>query len=72
MSTPIVSTPSIITASPAGGLSSEQQLKAFEENKAALKDLQEEMSIYRRERAENERYLLILIVSLNVEIHCFS
>jgi hypothetical protein len=44
-----------ISASSASGLSAEEQLKAFEENKAALKDLQEEMAVYRRERAENER-----------------
>jgi molybdopterin synthase catalytic subunit len=44
-------------AAPAATVLSEQQLKAFEESKNALKELQEEMSIYRREKAENERFL---------------
>lgn len=44
-----------------GGLSADQHLKAFEDNKNALKELQEEMACYRRERAENERLSTILL-----------
>jgi hypothetical protein len=45
----------MVSASSASSLSAEDQIKALEENKAALKELQEEMAVYRRERAENER-----------------
>lgn len=43
------------------GLSVEQQLKAFEENKFALEELQEEITTYRRERAENERFITLYV-----------
>jgi len=56
-STPVADVSLSTPVTPVVGLSSEQQLKAFEENKLALKELQEEMTIYRRERSENERFI---------------
>ena len=42
----------------------QQQLKAFEENKKALSELQEQMSIYRKERAENEKLVVGYLLSI--------
>jgi len=55
--TPIASTPmpAVTPAAAATIQTSERELAALEDTKNSLKELQEEFSVYRREKSENER-----------------
>jgi len=54
--TPVASTPTSAVTPAAAAQVSEREIAALEETKNSLKQLQEEFSVYRSEKSENERW----------------